>query len=122
METVAEASPITTVTSCWSISAGLATWEKPWKIAFCLAWPCIYLLAQAPSPGIGIVAPTWGDSRATSQQTVPPRSDASTRRRQRPDLTLAALTDFLAADSADHPPQHRFKVSSASGRRWHRVK
>ena len=80
--------------------AGLATWPKtPWKIAFCLAWPCIYLLA------LGAVA--WhrhrcADPGAIAAQRAAGKCLAALKRIQPddasgPDLTLAALTDFLAA-------------------------
>ena len=80
--------------------AGLATWTKtPWKIAFCLAWPCLYLLA------LGAVA--WhrrrgADPGAIAAQRAAGKCLAALKRIQPddangPDLTLAALTDFLAA-------------------------
>lgn len=80
--------------------AGLATWPKtPWKIAFGLAWPGVYLLA------LGAVA--WrrrrdADPWAMAAQRAAGKCLTTLKRIQPddprgPDLTLAALTDFLAA-------------------------
>lgn len=86
--------------------AGLATWPKtPWKIAFGLAWPGVYLLAlgavawrrrRCSDPGAVAAQRAAGKCLATLKRIKPDNARG-------PDLTLAALTDFLAAKLRQPP-------------------
>ncbi|MDD4099238.1 MAG: BatD family protein [Lentisphaeria bacterium] len=80
--------------------AGFATWpETPWKIAFCLSWPGLYLLAAGAASWRGRRS---ADPSALAAQRAAGKCLAALRQlrpddRHSPDQTLAAMTDFLAA-------------------------